>query len=417
MIKKIILYPFFLLITVNTIYAQNNNSPYSIVGLGDIEQSYFDRTAGMGNTGLAISSNRFMYNGNPAANASLDFHYFSIELAGRYKGVNYSGTPVLSSTQQSTDLQMKKLLMAVKPKSFWAVSLGLLPFSTVNYSMYALKYVQGTPQNTLAYYKGDGGTNQFFITNSFRLNKHFSIGVQASYIFGHLNEQETIIGTVSDSTLTSIRYITINKPFFKFGAQYKTKVSKNWDASIGGTLSNKTKINADYSLVVTDGNTVLRSDIVYKSSFFTIPIMYAGGVSATYKDKYTFAADFNHQDWGTTNISGISYNLVNSNRYSVGAEYSNKVRFREFTYEKYFLQAGTFYNNSYLKINGTQIDQFGVTFGAGLQTARGLGFQAALEIGRRGTTNNNLIKENYNQLTFTLSYRDFWRSKKLVRYD
>jgi hypothetical protein len=232
-----------------------------------------------------------------------------------------------------------------------------------------------------------------------------------------LNEQETIIGTVSDSTLTSIRYITINKPFFKFGAQYKTKVSKNWDASIGGTLSNKTKINADYSLVVTDGNTVLRSDIVYKSSFFTIPIMYAGGVSATYKDKYTFAADFNHQDWGTTNISGISYNLVNSNRYSVGAEYSNKVRFREFTYEKYFLQAGTFYNNSYLKINGTQIDQFGVTFGAGLQTARGLGFQAALEIGRRGTTNNNLIKENYNQLTFTLSYRDFWRSKKLVRYD
>ncbi|MFX8393340.1 hypothetical protein ABTL67_19750, partial [Acinetobacter baumannii] len=64
---------------MNYAKAQNNNSPYSIVGIGDIEQSYFDRTTGMASTGVALSSNRFVYTANPAANAALDFHYFSIE--------------------------------------------------------------------------------------------------------------------------------------------------------------------------------------------------------------------------------------------------------------------------------------------------------------------------------------------------
>jgi hypothetical protein len=40
----------------------------------------------------------------------------------------------------------------------------------------------------------------------------------------------------------------------------------------------------------------------------------------------------------------------------------------------------------------------------------------ALEIGKRGTTANGLIRENFSQFTFTITYRDFWLTK-VKRYD
>lgn len=402
---------------MNYAKAQNNNSPYSIVGIGDIEQSYFDRTTGMASTGVALSSNRFVYTANPAANAALDFHYFSIETSLRYKSVNYAGSPVLASNGNSSDLQIKKLVIAVKPKNFWAVSLGILPFSSVNYSMFGAKTVQGSNQMVPAYYTGSGGVNNFFFTNSFQAGKHLSLGLQSSFLFGHLNETETITGAVLDSTLTTNRYITVQNVYFKLGAQYKTKVNKNWNASLGATFSNKTNVDALHSVSVTDGNSVLRSDFIYKTTVITLPQIFTGGVAATYKDKYTFVADYTYQPWSNLNYKGVGYDLVNSDRFSLGIEYSKKMNFREFSYEKYFLQAGFFVNNSYLRINGTQISQVGGTFGGGFQTARGLGMQAALEIGTRGTVENGLIRENYTQLTLTFNYRDLWRSKKLIRYD
>jgi len=192
---------------------------------------------------------------------------------------------------------------------------------------------------------------------------------------------------------------------------------------LGVTGSYQTKLNADYSLLVTDGNTTLRSDYVYKSTFFTLPVMYGVGIAATLNDKLTFAADYNYEGWSSLNYKGISYSLVNSNKFALGFEYAKKIAFRDLsgntvaTYEKSFLQAGLFYRTSYLKINGYQIDEIGGTIGAGVQLSPIFGLHAALEIGRRGTTESGLIRENFTQLTVSFSYRDFWRSRKMIRYD
>jgi len=80
--------------------------------------------------------------------------------------------------------------------------------------------------------------------------------------------------------------------------------------------------------------------------------------------------------------------------------------------KKYFLQTGAYYSNSYLKIYGQQLQDYGITFGAGFNAKRSqLAYQFSLEIGKRGTTQNNLIRENYVQAGITLLYRDFWFTK------
>jgi hypothetical protein len=426
--KQFLSYIIFLCCISNYAVAQQNNSPYSIIGIGDIEKSYFDRTSGMGHAGMALSSNRFLYNANPAANAALDLHYFTMEVSARFKDVNYAGRPITSSTQNnSSDVQFRKMLLGIKPKSYWATTLGIMPFSTAKYSMFGQKSILGTPSTATTYYQGEGGVNNIFLTNSFRIDSNFSVGVQASYLFGHLNETESVLGSVGDSSLTSTRYITIYNPYFKFGAQYKTHRRKKWNYAVGITGSYQTKLNADYSLLVTDGNTTLRSDYVYKSTFFTLPVMYGVGVAAILNDKLTFAADYNYEGWSSLNYKGISYSLVNSNKFALGFEYAKKNAYRDLSgntvasVERNFLQVGAFYRTSYLRINGYQIDEVGGTLGGGFNlyflNGSSVGINAALEIGRRGTTENGLIRENFTQLTISFSYRDFWRSRKLVRYD
>lgn len=46
------------LFTASALQAQNNASPYSIAGIGDIESGYFDRSSGMANTGVSLSSGK-----------------------------------------------------------------------------------------------------------------------------------------------------------------------------------------------------------------------------------------------------------------------------------------------------------------------------------------------------------------------
>src|SRR5205085_7523216 len=63
-----------------TASAQTNTSPYSIVGIGDIDPSYNDHGTGMADASVSLSSPRYIYNANPASLGSLDEHFFSFEV-------------------------------------------------------------------------------------------------------------------------------------------------------------------------------------------------------------------------------------------------------------------------------------------------------------------------------------------------
>ena len=389
--------------------AQNNASPYSIIGIGDIEKSSFDRTTGMGYAGMALSSNRFINNSNPASYSFLDDKFFNIELAARFKNVNYSGTPITSLSDQSSDAQFKKIVVAMKLKPRWGAALGILPFSNTNYSFYGNKSVIGTNYTVPAYYDGSGSISQFFFANSYKLNNNFSIGLHAAYLFGQQNQNETVVSGVSDSILNTSRKVSISSGYFKTGFQYNHKLSKTVQVFVGGTASFKTQISGKYHLLVTDGNTSLVDNTNYKTQVFTLPAQYTGSIATKLRDKFTIAVDYSFQNYSNLNYKGLGYSIVNSNRISSGIEFSKKQTFRNLSFEKHFFQAGFFYSNSYLQINNQPINDYGFTVGGGFNALRSnLGVQLQLEVGKLGTTSYNLIQQNYVQATLILSYRDFW---------
>lgn len=390
-------------------FAQNNASPYSVVGIGDLEKSSFDRSSGMGHAGVALSSATSLYHANPASYAMLNDYFFHVETSIRYKAITYSGKPITDNTKNfSADLVPKKIAIAIKVKPNWGLSLGLLPFSTANYGFTANKEVLGTGVTIPATYQGSGSVNQAYIANGFRIGKHLSLGLQASYLFGQLQQEETIESGLGNGSLYTKRNFSVGNAYFTGGLQYRQNLNKNWLLSAGATLANKVNMDAEYNLQVKDGSQTLENTTTIQRDYFSIPLMYTTGLAATYKNKLTFALDYNHQDWNSINYKGSGYSLVNSNRFSLGAELSKRKTYVDQQYERSFLQAGVFYSNSYLKMNGEQLKDYGVTIGAGIQSFRGLGLQANLEIGQRGTINKGLIKESYQQFSITLSYREFW---------
>ncbi len=402
--------------------AQNNTSPFSMLGIGDLEKSNFDRTSGMGHAGVALSSSRFIYQMNPASYAALDQHFLFFEASARFKNVSYTGTPITDLTNNvSNDLQFRKVNLGTKVTPRWAVGFGLNPYSTVNYSFLGVKAIQGSNLFADAYYTGTGNTSIAHFTNSFVVNKNLLLGLQTSYIFGHMEESETLSGQLADSLINTTRNRQLGQARFKLGFQYKTSLNKQWDIALGGTFAPKTNLWSNTSIKARSGNTILLENDYYESSYFTLPAAYQAGMAATFKNAFTLALDYQYEGWRQTNYSGVSYLLDDSRRFSGGFEYSKKASYLDQAYEKFFLQTGVFYTDSYLRINGIQIKDYGLTLGAGAELSRtplsSLAIQAALELGVRGTTDKGLVRESYTQFTLSLCYRDFWVSRKLKRYD
>ena len=76
-------------------------------------------------------------------------------------------------------------------------------------------------------------------------------------------------------------------------------------------------------------------------------------------------------------------------------------------------RADVHFENTGLEINNETINEFGISFGVGLPVGpwfsnANIGF----EFGKRGTTNANLIQENFMNLQISLSLNDEWFKKR-----
>jgi hypothetical protein len=408
-----------LLLSYGTLRSQTTNSPYSILGIGDIETDNYNRTGGMANTGVAYRNEKFLINNNPASYTALQRQFFSFEISARGQFINYSGTPLNGSSASGKDFAIKRLSVGTKINKWWGSSAGIMPYSTSNYSFSSVKNIQGTNSSVPVTYDGSGGVNQVYWANAFQPFKHFSVGVHTSYLFGSLTQTENLETEGLQTTLTTTRQVFYKDFNFTYGAQYYLPLSKKWDLSVGATYAPAHKLAADATVTVTDNSTQISSTTDNtKNTDFKLPNSSGFGFSITKNKKYTLSGDYKYQAWSSTNYTGVNYALKNSSRASLGFEVSNKTSYFNTLYEKNYLQAGVYYGTSYLSINNHQLNEMGLTLGYGLNSKKNpkLGCSIGIDIGQRGTQQAGLIKENYVNFILTVTYRDLWNAKG-ARYD
>lgn len=393
-------------------YTQNMNSPYSIYGIGDIDHRMYNRTSGMGGAGLALRSNLYVIDNNPAGLAGLTRSFYIINAAATGKTVTYKGDPINADNSNNKDFWIKRLSFSVKINDVWASGIGFQQFSNVNYNLFGTKSIEGSNNKYLTYYEGDGGLTEYYWTNAASLGKHFSIGLRSSIIAGAINQSETVAdASLSDQSITAKIQDYYGQARFQAGGIYTGKLGKKWDVSLGAKYIPQTKMIGERTLTVTEGTLSLLDDAFINNSKFYLPETYGAGLAIRYNNKTTFAADYTYEDWSSLNIRKQGWQMISNNKIAAGFEFSRTANMWNQQFEKRFFQVGGFFNTSYLQVRNEPIREYGITAGMGGVLGRNLLYTLSLEAGRRGTTQQKLIRENYGQLTLTLSYRDFLMSK------
>lgn len=401
-----IIFIFLLSIFFTAAYSQTyTNSPYSYYGLGELEAPDFGHTTGMGGVGIGMSSSQFLNKANPASLSSIDTLSFLFEVALSGK---YSVYDTKTESFRAFNSGLKKLAIGFRVNKYWATSLGITPYSNVGYRIVETKLIAGTTnEHYTSTLSGDGGLSQLYWANSLNIGHGFSLGLDASYIFGSITKEESVTSSSVYGYYSVVRKYTPNRLYFDVGAQYeRTYHDIKYIIGVTGGLK-RALLTPEYISEKSIFSTT-SSDVPNTVFDQSIPAFWGLGSSVKYKS-WTFAGEYRVQYWGNLVDNDGQHIYSNSRRIALGTEYMPGISVPRYLYQRMVYQAGFHYDQSYLKINGVNLDGYAVTVGVGIPGRRERNFMGmSFEVGKRGSLSNGLIRETFYQVNFTMSLNDIW---------
>ncbi|MCX6277191.1 MAG: hypothetical protein NT004_03730 [Bacteroidetes bacterium] len=395
-------------------------SPYSRFGIGDIADNNNAWNMAMGQLGIGVQSPYHVNYANPASFSAFDSLSFVFE--GGLNGEFITLTSNFQNVNRST-ASLGYLLFGMPVNRWWKTSLGLVPYSDVGYNVANIEDypLSGT---VLRLYYGSGGISRLYWGNSVRFFKKLSIGINASYLFGSMDRGAMVVFADSINTMNfkENSYLTMNDLHVSFGAQYRTKLSKDVSITLGAVFSPslnmaaKTDVIANTFLLSSTGIESPRDTLVNAEGFrghIVIPMMIGGGFSFEKTDKWLVGMDYKWQNWEKFRAFEMSDSLVNSWQVSLGGQIiPNNDNYGNYLARIHY-RLGLIYNKTYLKLRGQELNEYAVSLGFGLplrgiKTMVNLGFQ----YGGRGTTSQNLIRESYFKVVVGFSIYERWFVKR-----
>lgn len=423
-IKTIILLVITALSTVS--FAQTGiNSPYSRYGLGQLYNENLNTVSmGMGGLGKAFHDPTTLNPTNPASYGSLDSLAFLFEV-----GVAANLTTLKTNTLKESgyDATLSYIYAGFPITNWWRAGVGIMPYSKIGYNVEVLVEVPDF-SNVIHSFTGDGGLNKVFWGNGFNITKNLRAGIDINYVFGKSSRTSMIYYPDSVFILgTKVEKSVRAKDFqFQYGIQYDFDLSEKTKATIGLTYSNKSIMEGKFTYLsktvmggFLDEVEYVKDTIEYVPEVkgdIVIPQQFGLGFAVQHGDNWLVGADFAWQKWDEFAVQGVKDSLSNSWRVTIGGQMTPKHSnisplLRRITY-----RAGFKYNQSYLKFFDKPINEFGISFGLGFPLKNSkTGIDFGMEVGRRGTTDNNLIQENYVNFSLGISIQENWFQKRKYR--
>lgn len=401
-------------------FAQNNNttSPFSRYGLGDLNPYGYGRTSAMGGASLGSRHSLQINSANPASYNSIDSLSFLFEFGvdatiSRYKS-NISAF-------SSNDANFRYFSLNWPVTRRIGMGMGIQPYSDMGYEVGFSEDVEGV--GTVAHsYKGEGTTSKAYFGTSVSPFKNLSIGANLNYIFGRLNQNTGVafdnpqLFYLSRTEGTRLRNFTLT-----YGLQYDYKIKANKFLTLGVTFENQTDITVLHRLysfkTISVGTSSLSDTLDYVDEgkgIIQLPSTIGVGLSYNEINKLEINADYYYAAWSKSTFYGQKDELVtDQSRLSVGFEYIPDAFSIRSYMSRIKYRGGIHLENSYLKLNNQQIKEFGISFGAGIPVPKSKSTaNFALEFGKKGTTNYDLVRNNYARISLYLDLYDYWFIKR-----
>ncbi len=363
--------------------------------------------------GLGVFSDSIHLNlQNPAAYSSLRLINFTLGAS-----VKVENQKTESDRQTTSSSTLDYLAMGI-PMGKFGMGFGLLPYTSVGYDFYS------ELPNGRTKYDGNGGLNKAFLSLGYQVTPEFSLGVDANYNFGKI--ENTAI-----TQKTDVQYGTrvINKSNLSgfsvnFGAIYKRMITENLELTGTVTYSPGTNFTsenfrktASVSILPTGIYTVDERDVDVGDTEFTFPSQLTVGAAIS-KPKF-WGAGIEYTNQKTSNFTNRAFTIENvtyknASKFSLGGYYiPNYNSFGQY-FKRVVYRAGARFEETGIAVDGHDINEFGISFGVGLPVGRLFSnVNLGVEIGKRGTTDFGLIQENFVNTFLSFSLNDRWFEKRL----
>ncbi|MBS1951776.1 MAG: hypothetical protein OJF59_001572 [Cytophagales bacterium] len=418
---------FFLSLAVGAANAQAP-SPFTRFGVGDINNNGMAQNQGMGGIGISNPSPWYINNQNPAL---LVFNRVFVFQGGMYydKKTAFDGV----NTQSFKGGNLNYLAIATPVvNGKWSTSIGLLPYSSVNYNLSFQSNVLGSPSNVMTTVQetGKGGITQFYWSNGVAINRYLSVGIKGSYLFSSVNIKDSnpIAGLTNyGSVLTRYSFNGLN---LSTGLSFHkdSLFHKKYRLNIGLTYSMRSHLIVNKKLtteIISNTGAVIDSTTIINNlnNRLVLPQNFGVGLSFGKVDRWTVGGDFTLLDYNTYVPFQSSFILGNqysqapdvptaAYRAALGGEITPRVE--DFTnyLNRVSYRIGAFYEKYPFLVNGNPVFDRGGTFGFSLPVGRISTIDIGVRIGKRGVVSKNTLEENYFRIYFGATFNDQWYIKR-----
>jgi len=393
-----------ILMVINTQAQTISYSPYSVYGVGVLKERTSAHNRALAETGIGLRDPLNLNTLNPAAYTSIQTVTQMLELGFFYEHDNIKTTE-LTETSSTGNLSALNLWFRFSKK--WAGTVGLAPFSSIDYTIISTKDF-GEQSDAPVQYSGSGGLTQLYFGNGFQVTENLSVGFNAAYVFGSIESEETVAtGNVTGLRLENDTYI--NRPTIDFGIQYAFPLKENRALNFGVTYASAVRLNTSstkniFQYVDTNEDSLYQEEVNVDD--YKLPSQV--GVGVAYQSvRSTLAADIKFKNWSSAQLDeGLV--LKNTTRFSMAYEYKGNPKA-----EKYLgivaLRSGFYLQNNYFVLKNTPFNEWGFTFGAGLPINGNRGMlSVSYNYNHTGTTQKKLIEQSANVIVLDIVFRDLW---------
>lgn len=394
------------------------NTPYSMYGYGVMGERATSMQRQMGGVGYAMQSGRQINAMNPASYACIDSLTFLWDMGA---DISFLWNKDQHASDHSIGGGLNYITMQFPLSKHVGMSVGMIPLTQVGYSFGSdIKF--GTREN-----QGTGGINEAYAGISGKWGG-FSVGANISYDFGTI--QNDVYASPATSGQSLFEHIMEIRDWnVLLGVQYRQPIGRFNNITAGAIYSPKKTFHGNTWLTLQDlANTNVLPDTVAKETMkgkYYSPQTFGFGLSYTHErvHRIVVEADFTWQQWSKAKYSDMidaSGQIVfqgcrfsDRRKFAVGAEYTHNIRGSYL--ERMPFRLGGFYTQDYLKIQGNQMKEYGISLGtafAAPQAKTLINF--GVEWRHRKASPVNLLTENYLSVMVGVNFNELWFFKRKI---
>jgi hypothetical protein len=429
-IEKVFLIVVFLIIGICS-YAQSGTygaySPYSIYGIGEISKQGTAYNKSMGGVGIASRNKRYINYLNPAAVTARDSLSFMADFGLSQKNTLFTQNDIRSA---KNTFNVYNFVMSFPIYKSSAFMVGITPFSDVGYDFSSVETnsdIIGNAGNVTYDSYGTGSIYQIFASAGATFWKRFSVGAEVLFLFGNIDKVTNMnFADNSYRSLNSGNDLTVRGVTGKFGLQYEQKLASNVSMVFGATYRMKSKMrgySTDYKYAVQSSVTdTLRHNVgVLKDEGMNFGDELGLGLSIKSGDKWCAEFDYVRSDWrssgmdkapGFSSVGKSSFTSSVSQSFRAGFEIVPNRNDIRYYLRKCAYRAGVYYDQSYYRLDGKDVNTIGITLGVTLPVFRWYnGISLGVDLGQRGNRNDGMIRERYAMFVVGFNIHDIWFQK------